>query len=59
MPEDNLTIGLDKHRLITVVSMLYRALDNIQNNGTNCNAGLAGTDGAELTWWVLGVAPEY
>jgi len=49
MPEDNLTIGLDKHRLITVVSMLYRALDNIQNNGTNCNAGLAGTDGAELT----------
>ena len=50
MSEDNLTIGLDKHRLITVTSMLFRALENIlKNNGTKCNAGLAGIDGAELT----------
>lgn len=50
MSEDNVTIGLDKHGLITVISTLFRALDTItKNNGTKCNAGSAGTDGAELT----------
>lgn len=50
MSEDNLTIGLDKHGLITVISMLFRALQRItKNNGTKCNTGLAGIVGAELT----------
>lgn len=40
--------------------MLCRALENVlKNNGTECNAAVAGTDGAEPAWWVLGVAPEY
>lgn len=60
MSEDNLTIGLDKLKLITAISMLCRALENILKNiGTKHNAGLAGIDGAELTWQALGVAPEY
>lgn len=43
-------MGLDKQRLITVISMLCRALEIIlKNNGTECNAAVAWRDGAEPT----------